>query len=248
MDDDASFTSMVTNAKDMDFKNLSQLVKEKQSSAFGVPLFMLGDPEHANKASSEVFRRSFWQDTLLPIMRKVTDKLNVHFTPTFGDDMIYLEFDLTKVEALADDRAEFAMSFFQVSQGLAQLNSIGPLAEGDMEDLLKDKFGIEVQGTYPDDPYEDEEEIMEEGARNPFVRQLKNLVLNYLNLSPEKRRNKSLKFMVLSYLQSPKRSRRPSAEQSEKLTDKIAKQVEALNFDPKQVAAYFDTLEKTARK
>lgn len=160
-DDDANFQSM-SGTKDMDYEKLAASSKNKIATAFGVPLFMLGEPERGGKTSAQVTRRSFWQDTLLPEIRKPTDKFNVHLVPFAKDQDVFIEPDLSKVEALADDRSEFAQAFLQTAQGAAQLVNVGIMTDEDCAELFKQRFDIEVSGQLPDDSYEEDEEIMAE--------------------------------------------------------------------------------------
>lgn len=245
LDADASFTPMASSVKDMDFKNLAALAKDKQASMFGVARFMLGDPERSNKSSADIARRSFWQDTMVPELGKIIDKLNVHLVPTFRDEDVFLEPDWSKVQALSEDRTEFAQAFMRVCNGLQYLSTVNggmTLDQEDIANLFENKFGIEVQGETPDDPYVDDEEIMAESYLSIILlKRLKNLVMRRFDESPKEEAVPVTNVVRAAVKIGMKE------KQAEEFSEGLAKNVRALGRDRNKVAAYFDTLIVAAR-
>lgn len=249
-DDDAKVQPLTTSQKDMDFKALTESNKNIIATAQGIPLSMFGEMEHGGKVSSQVMRTSFWQDTLQPEARKIEDKLNVHLVPFFAamykDQDIFVEFDWSRVEALADDRTEFATAFSNTANGIAQLMNpaVNVMTGEDAADLLKQRFDVEVEGELPDDPYEDEEEIMAEGLNNPLVRGMKSTTFAWLGFSDDFRSRKSLKAMLINYLLRAKMVRRPTAEVAERLAETVCVAVKKYDGDKAKLADYFISLDK----
>lgn len=166
IDAKAKFESLASDAKDMEYEHLGVALKRKIAGSMGVPMFMLGEPDAGGKISANVARRSFWQDRLLPHMRKIEDSLNLRLVPYAGDPDLYLQFDISKVEALSEDKTEFATAFYQISQGITLNVSAGVMSPEDGSDLLREKFGMEVEGVEPEDDYSEEEEVLTENSDN----------------------------------------------------------------------------------
>ena len=71
--------------------------------AFGVPPMLLGIPGDNTYANYAEANRTFWRQTVIPILGKVTDALEGFIGPQFGANL-KLSFDLDQVEALSHDR------------------------------------------------------------------------------------------------------------------------------------------------
>lgn len=162
----AKYESMTMNQKDMDYKSLSDVNKKKICGAMGVPMFMMGEPDAGGKISAVEARKSFWQDRVIPQGKKLINKLNVQLVPYFNDPDIYLELDCSNIEALAEDRTDFATAFFQASQAINNLMANGVLNQDDAKKVLQDRFGMEVEGEDPENIYGEAEEIETEGSEN----------------------------------------------------------------------------------
>jgi HK97 family phage portal protein len=242
---EAIFETTAAGTKDMDYKGLAEANKNKITGSFGVPRAMLGDMEGARSlASATVARKSFWQDSLIPDSRRIIDKLNVHLVPFAGDEDIYLEPDLSKIEALADDRGEFATAFMNVSTALVALNQIQAVNQEDMASVLEDKFGIKVQGEEEQDPYEDDEEIMSESASVLLVKQLKGLVLNRMKLDI----SLGLEAVPLDRVIRLAQKYGMKKGLAQDFAANLAKNVSVFKNDADKVAAYFDGLKILAER
>src|SRR5260221_652500 len=71
--------------------------------ALGVPSELLGDGDIRTYSNYQEARRSFYQETVLPMMDKLRDKLNTWLVPMF-DTQLYLDYDKEEIEALQEDR------------------------------------------------------------------------------------------------------------------------------------------------
>ncbi len=96
--------SIGISPKDMDFIEAKHVAAREIALAFGVPPMLLGIPGDNTYANLAEANRSFWRQTVVPLVRRVTDDLSFWLTPGFGGRVrIVPNFD--EVEALAEDQA-----------------------------------------------------------------------------------------------------------------------------------------------
>lgn len=245
LDNEANFQPMVSGTKDMDYKGLADSNKNKLTGEFGVPRAMLGDMEGSRSlASATIARRSFWSDTLVVELRKIVNKLNVGLVPYASDPDLYLEEDLSTIEALSEDRGEFATAFLAVSQALVQLESIEAVGQEDITSLLQGKFGVEVQGQTPEDTYEEDEEIMaEESVGVALIKRVKGLVLNRMSLD-------STLFEAVPQDRVKRLAQKHGMKRAlaKEFAAKLARCVAEFGDDKDKVAKYFDGLKVIAER
>lgn len=89
--------------KDMDFINSKNNAAREIALAFGVPPMLLGIPGDNTYANYAEANRVFWRQSVIPILRRVTDALAQNVGAQF-EDGLRLEPDLDQVEALSHDR------------------------------------------------------------------------------------------------------------------------------------------------
>jgi len=262
----ADYKPMTMNQKDMDYKSLSEANKKKIAGAMGVPMFMLGEPDAGGKISAIEARKSFWQDRVIPQGKKLINKLNVHLVPYFQDPDIYLELDTSNIEALAEDRTDFATAFYQASQAISQCVSSGVMTAEEGAAVLRDRFGIEAEGlgveniygeleeieTEDDTEEPNEEELLDEdeedalsgkimavAGRVPAIREAKNVVVLWL------RDGKKKAFPAKNVFDALTRNGIKSSAAGA-LTERF--RAKASEFKaPEDAANYFDALEKQVR-
>lgn len=92
--------------KDMDFPNLRRYSKEEIWGTYGVPPIVAGDYKDANRASSDIMYRLYYENGVLPRCDLIEDMLNMTLLePGSG---LRLVFDLGAIEALKGDVLEMA--------------------------------------------------------------------------------------------------------------------------------------------
>jgi HK97 family phage portal protein len=144
LDNGAKFTSMTAQQKDMDFKNLGAANRDKIAAPFGVPRLVFGDPIDANRTTAEISRKMFWLDTLLPEMRDIEDQLNANLVaPYYGEDLL-LQFDRSQIEALSENRTEFATAFNQLMTGMDLAVKDKVISAQEARDVLRENFGLNI--------------------------------------------------------------------------------------------------------
>lgn len=89
---------------DMAWLEGKKLTAREIAIVFGVPPELLGDSANKTYANYQEARRSFYTETVLPLMDRLRDKLNAWMVPAFGDNL-YLDYDRDEIEALQEDRA-----------------------------------------------------------------------------------------------------------------------------------------------
>lgn len=71
----------------------------------GVPSEMLGDSTNKTYSNYSEARRSFYTETVLPLMDVLRDLLNAWLVPMYGENGLRLDYDRDDIEALQEDRA-----------------------------------------------------------------------------------------------------------------------------------------------
>ena len=96
--------SMAISPKDMDFIEAKHAAAREIALAFGVPPMLLGIPGDNTYSNLAEANRSFWRQTIVPLVLRVTDDLSFWLAPGFGGE-VQIAPDFDDVEALAEDQA-----------------------------------------------------------------------------------------------------------------------------------------------
>lgn len=88
--------------KDMEFGTLREWTRAAVLGALGVPLLEVSVLGDINRATAEVVNRTFWQRTLMPIMRSIEDKFATEFFPLIAPELMGY-FATETVESLQPD-------------------------------------------------------------------------------------------------------------------------------------------------
>jgi HK97 family phage portal protein len=89
--------------KDMDFMEAKAGAAREIALAFGVPPMLLGLPGDNTFANYAEANRSFWRQTVIPLVTRTAQSLGHWLGPAFGPDL-RLEPDLDQINALAPER------------------------------------------------------------------------------------------------------------------------------------------------
>lgn len=89
--------------KDMEFIEAKNIAAREIALAFGVPPMLLGIPGDSTYANYAEANRSFWRQSVVPLVGRMADGLAQLLQP-FENGMLKLTPDLDQVEALAPDR------------------------------------------------------------------------------------------------------------------------------------------------
>lgn len=95
--------SMGLSPKDMDFIDARNVAAREIALAFGVPPMLLGIPGDNTFSNYAEANRSFWRQTVLPLVKRTAAALSCWLGPRFGEGL-ELRPDLERVEALSGER------------------------------------------------------------------------------------------------------------------------------------------------
>ncbi|MEW5963380.1 MAG: phage portal protein [Pseudomonadota bacterium] len=141
--------------KDMDFIEAKNAAAREIALALGVPPMLLGIPGDNTYANYQEATRSFWRQTVLPLVDRTAKALSGWLAPAWGE-ALELKADLDRVEALAGEREALwarleAASFLTTDEKRAAVG-YGPL-EVDDNDGVAPEIGARVALKYsPDQP------------------------------------------------------------------------------------------------
>jgi len=105
LDNEITWKPISVSPKDTKFLENYHVVARQVASLFGVPAQMLGIPGDSTYNNMAEARLIFWEDTVIPLMDKMINKLNNWLTPQFGDDL-HLYYKEEDIRALEPRRAE----------------------------------------------------------------------------------------------------------------------------------------------
>lgn len=107
MGHEATYTPYDMSPAELDFTNSRKMTREEIAAAFKVPPPLIGILDHSTYNNLTTARRIFWVDAVLPFLERIKATLNRCILPDFykGSDLFKyrIDFDISKVEALADD-------------------------------------------------------------------------------------------------------------------------------------------------
>jgi HK97 family phage portal protein len=89
--------------RDMEFIEAKNASAREVALAFGVPPMLLGIPGDNTFANYAEANRTFWRQSVVPLLGRVTEALTNFLGPQFGEG-IRVSYDLDQVEALSADR------------------------------------------------------------------------------------------------------------------------------------------------
>ena len=89
---------------------------------FGLPAQLVGIPDAQTYNNMPEARLALYEETIIPILRRIQSDLNEWLTPQFGDDM-RLEYDIDSIPAMAESRKRVFESVIQgVNSGILTRN------------------------------------------------------------------------------------------------------------------------------
>jgi len=111
--------------REMDFIQGLRWSLEEVSRAYGVPRPLLSDLERATFSNVNAAERFFWRNTMVPEMIFLAEQVTRKLFPLLGYDNLEMEFDLSSIEALAEDEnARAAREAQLLSHGVLTVNEV----------------------------------------------------------------------------------------------------------------------------
>ena len=103
LEGDFDWKEMGLTPKDMDFLNLRHLSAKDIALCFGVPSQLVGVPDAQTYSNMAEARLALYEETIIPLMRRVEGDLNEWLVPQF-DDKLKLVYDYDNIPALTERR------------------------------------------------------------------------------------------------------------------------------------------------
>lgn len=91
--------------REAQYIEMRKMNRQEILACLGVPPSVVGLLEYANYSNMEVQQKKFWQDTVIPILDLIADKLTLDLGPNFSKDY-YFEYDYSNIKVLQDDEKE----------------------------------------------------------------------------------------------------------------------------------------------
>ena len=118
-------TNLGFNPRDMEYIQSLRWSLEDVARVYGVPKPMMGDVERITFSNFQTARRVFWEDTIVPQLMFYQETLQQSLLPNFGDRSLFVEFDLSAVEAMREgenDKAKRRQMY--VTTGIMTINEV----------------------------------------------------------------------------------------------------------------------------
>ena len=106
LDEDATYEKMGGTLGEMEIPALRNLSESRICSALGVPAILVGANIGLQRSTFSNYaeaRESFWEETLLPLYRRIEQFMVMLLEPEFPRERGQLEFDYSEVRALQED-------------------------------------------------------------------------------------------------------------------------------------------------
>ena len=111
--------------REMDFIQGLRWSLEEVSRAFGVPRPLLSDLERATFSNVNAAERFFWRNTMVPEMTFLAEQVTRKLFPMLGYPDLEMQFDLSAIEALAEDENARASREAQLlDRGVLTINEV----------------------------------------------------------------------------------------------------------------------------
>lgn len=101
------FTETGISQKDMDFLKQREFGRDEIFAVFGVPKGVI-TADDVNRATAETHKAIFVEETIVPILRKITCYLNEFLLPDYSDDTLFFDFDDPSPRNVEGDLAYYA--------------------------------------------------------------------------------------------------------------------------------------------
>ena len=131
LEGDFDWKEMGLSPKDMDFLQLKNMSARDIALCFGVPAQLVGVPDSQTYNNIAEARLALYEETIIPLMKRVESDMNEWLSPIYGDD-IRMEYDIDSIPAMAERRR------------LIYQNAIEAVREGIISrNEARDRLGLE---------------------------------------------------------------------------------------------------------
>ena len=103
LEGDFDWKEMAMSPKDMDFLQNKHMAAKDIALCFGVPSQLIGIPDSQTYANVQEARLALYEETIIPLARRIISDLNEWLAPSFGDE-INIQYDFENVPAMTERR------------------------------------------------------------------------------------------------------------------------------------------------
>jgi HK97 family phage portal protein len=89
--------------KELEFINSRKITMREICAAYKVPPELLGDNENKTYSNIKEARKALYQEAVMPLLDKFKDALNRELVPLFDQSGVYLDYDVSAIDALSED-------------------------------------------------------------------------------------------------------------------------------------------------
>lgn len=137
LEGDFDWKEMGMSPRDMDFLQNKHMAAKDIALCFGVPSQLIGIPDSQTYANVQEARLALYEETIIPLAKRVESDLNEWLAPSFGDN-IYLQYDVDQIPAMTERRRRIYENVVSaVREGIISRNEarerlgMEPIAGGD---------------------------------------------------------------------------------------------------------------------
>jgi len=103
LEGDFDWKEMAMSPKDMDFLQNKHMAAKDIALCFGVPSQLIGIPDSQTYANVQEARLALYEETIIPLARRIISDMNEWLAPSFGDE-INIQYDFESVPAITERR------------------------------------------------------------------------------------------------------------------------------------------------
>ena len=104
-DTGTKFIDLTSTAKEMDYLRQLHVSARNVALVCGVPAQIIGIPDSQTYANYHEARLSLYQETVIPLAKRIAGDINEWLAPRFGDRVKFV-YDIESIQALADQRTQ----------------------------------------------------------------------------------------------------------------------------------------------
>ena len=164
LEGDFDWREMGLSPKDMDFLQQKHMAAKDIALCFGVPSQLIGIPDSQTYANVQEARLALYEETIIPLAKRVESDFNEWLAPMFGDD-ISLAYDLESIPAMTERRRRTYENVVQaVREGIISRNEardrlgLEPITGGDDVFIAANLFPLGSAEVAPSEGEEAEED------------------------------------------------------------------------------------------
>lgn len=161
LEGDFDWKEMAMSPRDMDFLQNKNMAAKDIALCFGVPSQLIGIPDAQTYANVQEARLALYEETIIPLAKRVQSDLNEWLSPSFGDD-IRIEYDIDQIPAMTERRRRVYENVTNaVAQGIISRNEarerlgLEPISGGDEVYIAANLFplgGPDIETSEDEDP------------------------------------------------------------------------------------------------